>query len=170
MERQPTWDGYGWVLHDIHNVGRNGRIGYRKTSWLKYYLIKVLVWKWLDDDSNEDTFAKGHSLEYITGKRRFPVFHNTLIKILQKEVRDTTYGNTFDLGDYRAETPNFGLLSTLVWNTRNTAQNSAYLDDVICDESKTFQWKIGNMIFGWEKDGAPVNGVQYYIRRIGTNW
>jgi hypothetical protein len=170
MERSPKWDGYGWVLQDVHNVGRNGYIGYRKTSWLKYWLVKVLVWKWLDDDSNEDTFAKGHSQEYIDGKRVYPVCNELVVSRLKKEVEGTTYGNTFDLGDYRAESPNFRWLSTLIWNTRNVAQNSAYLDDVTCDESRVFQIKIGNLMFGWEKDGAPVNGVQYYIRRIGKNF
>lgn len=170
MERRPTWDGHGWILHDVHGVGRNGYVGKRDVSWLKYWLVKVLVWKWLDDDSNEDTFAKGHSQEYIDGKRKWPVFNSWLVGRLKKEVEGTTYGNTFDLGDYRAESPNFRLMSTILWNTRNVAQNSAYLDDVTCDESKIFQIKILNMIFGWEKDDALVNGVQYYIRRIGTNF
>lgn len=170
MERIPEWDGYGWVLHDVHGVGRNGYIGKRDVSWLKYIVAKHVVWKWLDDDSNEDTFARGHSLEYISGKRRWPVFNDWLIARLKKEVEGTTYGNTFDLGDYRAESPNFGLMSMLIWNTRNVVQNAAYLDDVMCDESKVFQWRLGKYMFGWEKDGAPVNGVQYYIRRIGANW
>ncbi len=170
MERSPKWDGNGWVLQDIHNVGRTGYIGKRDVSWIEYQLAKHIVWKWLDDDSNEDTFAKGHSLQYINGERRWPIFNDWLVSVLAKEVANTTYGNTFDLGDKRADNPNFRLMSMLIWNTRNVAQNAAYLDDVICDESMVFQWKIGKYVFGWEKDGAPVNGVQYYIRRIGANW
>ena len=116
-----------WVLVDVHNVGRDGRVKYRKVSAIKFWLVVFLIWGWLDDDSNHDTYDAGHCKRYTEGDLQNSIMARLFRKQLLKAIEDATYGNAFDLGDLRAETPNFNFIAVLIWNGRNTAYNFYYL-------------------------------------------
>lgn len=126
-ERFPIIIDNGWMLRDVHNVGSNGYVSYRKVSKLEFWLVVFLLWGWLDDDSNEDTYDAGHCKRYTEGDLKNTIMGKLFRKQLLKAIEDGVYGNTFDLGDLRAETPNFNFIAVLIWNTRNTAYNFWYL-------------------------------------------
>ncbi|MCK5023726.1 MAG: hypothetical protein KAS04_06120 [Candidatus Aenigmarchaeota archaeon] len=138
-KRKPKWSPtlYGYILRDVHSVGRNGLVKHRYVSKLEFWLVVFLIWGWLDDDSNHDTYDAGHLDRYLDHDKlnEGNIFGQWWRKSygfvfgywLRKAVKDATYGNTFDLGDLRAETPNFSFPAVLIWNTRNTAYNFWYL-------------------------------------------
>lgn len=154
LERNPSISGYGWKLQDVHRVGRSGYIHYRKVSWLEYKLVYWLIWGWLDADSNEDTFDKGHNETLIRGERMrwLPEF---IIKSLRRANEDTVYGNSFDLGDLRAETPHFSFWATYIWTIRNTAYNFRYMQWE--SDTQHFLYTIGGWEFGWKQDKEQNN-------------
>lgn len=128
-ERKPKDVGHGWILRDIHAVGRNGFVARRKkpVTKLHFWLVVFLLWGWVDDDSNQDTFDKGHNQRYISGDLKNTITGRMFGDLLYQANVDSTYGNTFDLGDLRAQSPNFSFPAALIWNTRNTAYNFNYL-------------------------------------------
>ena len=128
-ERNPQWspERQGWILHDVHNVGRDGFVLKRHVSKWHFWLVVYLLWGWVDDDSNMDTFDAGHNSRYIDGDLKWHPMSLLFRFELAEANRTATYGNSFDLGDLRAETPNFSIPSALIWNTRNTAYNFQYL-------------------------------------------
>ena len=87
------------ICFDITNIK------YRKISKIEYYIARSL-WKWVDDDSNHDT---------MSGKDR--------------TAEGMVYGNAFDLGDARAEYPQFEWKESFDWFLRNTGYNSNYMDE-----------------------------------------
>jgi len=125
-ERNPTMaQEHGWMLNDIHGTGRNGYIAKRNVNTFMFYIIVFLIYGWLDSDSNEDTTDKGHIQRIIDNPGKWDIW-GRLFRRWLKPV-DTVYGNTFDLGDIRAEYPYFHWANTAVWNCRNTAMNFKYL-------------------------------------------
>ena len=55
-----------------------------------------------------------------------------LAAMFKRQIRKTVatdimYGNSYDLGDVRAESPFFNLWATYAWNSRNTAMGFQYL-------------------------------------------
>jgi len=121
----------GWALSDVHQVLLlNGEmieqwIEYRKVNKLQFYLVVFFLWGWLDDDSNEDTTDKGHIQRLLDQPGRWDIC-GRLVRRWCKPV-ETVYGNSFDLGDVRAEHPYFQWANTFVWNCRNTSMNFKYL-------------------------------------------
>lgn len=167
MERRPEWDGNGWKLHGYAVQG--GYIAYRKVNYPMYILIKYVIWGWLDNDSDADTYCKGHSEQYIKGTRKWPIAQSWLANKLSAEIDGCTTGSVFELGDRRADKPQTGVMSQMIWNMRNAAYNFSYADDVKRDDGRLFLHSIGKFQFGWVPDGE-VDGVKYYQRIIGWNW
>ena len=133
-ERKPEWIAQrnGWVLHDVHYVGYDGFVKHRKVSAIEFWLVVFLLWGWVDDDSNEDTYSAGHCSRYtevghVNGDLTKSIMGRLFKKQFVKAIDESTYGNSFDLGDMRAEQPCFNFIAALVWNTRNTAYNFYYL-------------------------------------------
>jgi len=132
-ERNPEWSELlkGWYLtplpqHDVKIVHR-GFVKYRKVSKLHFWLVVFLLWGWVDDDSNHDTFDTGHNDRYLSGDLKWHPMTLLFRFELEEANRKATYGNAFDIGDYRADYPNFSIPAALIWNTRNTAYNFNYL-------------------------------------------
>lgn len=103
----------------------DGYIKYKKVSFLEYYLA-LFIWVWFDDDSNYDTHDGNESEE-------------TVIK---------PFGNTFDLGDLRAEYPIVDGMKTFKWICRNSFYNFNYMFEEIRENSKYNFFKVIK-IFGF---------------------
>ncbi len=103
----------------------DGYIKYKKVSFLEYCLA-LFIWVWFDDDSNYDTHDGNESLETL----------------------DKPFGNTFDLGDLRAEYPIVDGMKTFKWICRNTFYNANYMFEEIRENDKNFFFKVIK-IFGF---------------------
>ena len=103
----------------------DGYIKYKKVSFLEYCLA-LFIWVWFDDDSNYDTHDGNESLETL----------------------DKPFGNTFDLGDLRAEYPIVDGMKTFKWICRNTFYNANYMFEEIREDDKNNFFKVIK-IFGF---------------------
>jgi len=124
-ERKPDFDAplLLWVLHDGPHKNMEGIVKYRKVNKITFYLIVWFVYGWLDDDSCWDTTDKNH----IQGVIDHPHTWDVCGKLARKWLKpvETSYGNSFDLGDVRE--PYYQFWATFVWNCRNPAMNFQYL-------------------------------------------
>ena len=170
LEREPKLISSKYMLKNVHGLASEiGRIDVRKISWIEYQLAFWLIWGWVDDDSNYDTFDVGHNETILRGERQdwLPGFVIRALINDNLRAKSTRFGNSFDLGDMRE--PVFGFWSALLWNTRNTAYNFDYMMGDTQDESKVFMWTIGKMQFGW-KEAGMFNGKMTYRHIIGVNF
>ena len=133
----------------IPNVSYAGYIRYREVSKLEYVLVYWLIWGWLDDDANYDTFSMGRVEELRKESKIWAFF--------LQGANGKQYGNSFDLGD--ARTKEFHFFASMFWNNRNTAQNFLYMQ--FQKKDQPFLHVIGGRQFGWgvAPDG---NGYQLY--------
>lgn len=143
-----------YIIKPYHGTD-GGYIKRRKISKIEYYFVLYFIWFWLDDDSNEDTYTKGFNETFLNGERTTFV----PLKYLKCE---TLYGNTFDLGDKRADFPAFCFWAATLWNIRNTFYNQKYLQWEVSEEEwkkgKHFYHRFGNYEFGWVPfDGTDVD-------------
>lgn len=166
-ERSPKKVHKGWELNNLHSHNK-GFIEYNKVSKFKYYLALPL-WLLLDCDSMADTYDAGFNKTIVNGNRKawMPKF---IKDSLQKDVEEyescTIVGNTFDLGDRRADCPLFGFWSVFWWTLRNPAYNFNYRFNQKPEDGKEFQFIIFGRFFGWHKDGV-LNGTQWYSWEFG---
>lgn len=138
---------HGYVIKPFHDTN-GGHINYREVSTLEYYLVVWLIWGWLDDDSNEDTFDRGYNATIYNGERL--TWLPSFIKKALKGVPEVQYGNSFDLGDAREK--EFYFWASYLWTVRNTGYNFKYLFHEVRDENLKFYWKG----FGYREDGRLV--------------
>lgn len=119
----------GYILHDVvHDVGREGFVKCRKVNALKFYLVVIFIWMWLDDDANHDTTDLGYISSWFIGERRNRTFAKVVNWLTGNIVPgEHLFGNSFDLGDYRDIKPFFNFWCTFFWNVRNTGMNYQYL-------------------------------------------
>ena len=156
--------GGGWVIRPYHG-SEGGYVEYRKVSWLEYKLVYWVIWGWLDDDSNQDTYAKGYNKTLFSGERMkwLPSF---ITKRLEAEYdKDVVFGNSFDLGDRRGENAAFEFWSSYLWTIRNTAYNFKYMQWETDNVDDVFLIEKFGVKFGWEKDTGHtgvINGRQNY--------
>jgi len=148
---------YGWQIEPFHGTEVGGYIRYEPVNWLMFQLNYWLVYGWLDDDANHDTYDRGH-LQRLIKENKLPKW---VLKRLQKTVDESLlYGNSFDLGDRRAEFPSEVFsLATFMWNWRNTGYNFSY-----CQFEKNYQpfyFDYKYFQFGYKKvwniEGTPDN-------------
>lgn len=121
----------GWALDDIHDLSSHpeklrGFIRHRKVNKVMFYFLVFAAFGWYDCDSNQDTTDTGYIKTLITGERKswHSIFNPWLRKI---DLDSVVYGNTFDLGDVRAEHPFSHWAATFCWNDRNTGMGFQYL-------------------------------------------
>lgn len=146
-ERYISRTEYGYSIISKHNTNRIGYIKYRNVSKLEYVLVYWLIWGWLDDDANDDTFDIGRVEELRKESRIWQAF--------LRGAKRNQYGNSFDLGDARMK--NFHFFATMFWNNRNTAQNFLYMQ--FQKKDQPFLHTIFGHKIGW--DVAPDgNGFQ----------
>ena len=116
-EREYKLSGFGYAItkasHKNFRLNGLGFIEYKKVSFLEYCLA-LFIWVWFDDDSNYDTHDGNESLETL----------------------DKPFGNTFDLGDLRAEYPIVDGMKTFRWICRNSFYNFNYMFEEIRENSK----------------------------------
>ena len=116
-ERDYKLSGFGYAItkasHKNFRLNGLGFIEYKKVSFLEYCLA-LFIWVWFDDDSNYDTHDGNETLETL----------------------DKPFGNTFDLGDLRAEYPIVDGMKTFKWICRNTFYNANYMFEEIRENSK----------------------------------
>ena len=128
-DREYKLSGFGYAItkasHKNFRLNGLGFIEYKKVSFLEYCLA-LFIWVWFDDDSNYDTHDGSESLETL----------------------DKPFGNTFDLGDLRAEYPIVDGMKTFKWICRNTFYNANYMFEEIREDDKNFFFKVIK-IFGF---------------------
>ena len=128
-EREYKLSGFGYAItkasHKKFRLNGLGFIEYKKVSFLEYCLA-LFIWVWFDDDSNYDT-------------------HDG---IETNETLDKPFGNTFDLGDLRAEYPIVDGMKTFKWICRNTFYNFVYMFEEIRENDKNNFFKVIK-IFGF---------------------
>lgn len=115
----------------VFNLKNDAYIKYRKVSKLEYYFA-LMLWIWVDDDSNYDTYDGTPNEETIT----------------------KPFGNTFDLGDKRGEFPLVDYKKTFFWICRNTFYNFNYMFEEIRENDKNnFYVKLPKL--GWHFGYIP---------------
>lgn len=131
-------DGYKWtkVPKDPEGKPIKGYIKYREVNKVWFWVVLVFCWIWLDNGSDQDTTDAGY-VNTLTGKDGYKTdgedrTHTFTAKIFAPFLPVmpeslTAYGNTFDLGDARADYPYFHWAATFVWNLRNSTYNLKYL-------------------------------------------
>ena len=128
-EREYKLSGFGYAItkasHKNFRLNGLGFMEYKKVSFLEYCLA-LLIWVWFDDDSNYDTHDGSESLETL----------------------NKPFGNTFDLGDLRAEYPIVDGMKTFKWICRNSFYNFNYMFEEIREDSKYNFFKVIK-IFGF---------------------
>ena len=116
-EREYKLSGFGYAItkasHKKFRLHGLGFIEYKKVSFLEYCLA-LFIWVWFDDDSNYDTHDGVETEETI----------------------DKPFGNTFDLGDLRAEYPIVDGMKTFKWVLRNSYYNANYMLEEIREHNK----------------------------------
>jgi len=138
---------------DTYHYTKGGYIKYRKISYIEYKLVYWLIWGWLDDDSNQDTYDKDYSQSIVDGKRMSWIGSGVRVSLLIDIGKAEIFGNSFDLGDKRAEYPLFGFWSTLFWSMRNTAYNFKYMQmEKHISDKNIFMIELGKWKFGWKQD------------------
>ena len=122
-EREYKLSGFGYAItkasHKNFRLNGLGFIEYKKVSFLEYCLA-LFIWVWFDDDSNYDT-------------------HDG---VETNETLDKPFGNTFDLGDLRAEYPIVDGMKTFKWICRNSFYNFNYMFEEIREDSKYNFFKV----------------------------
>ena len=101
------------ISHKAYRIKNDGYVKYEKISKTRYYLW-LFVWIWFDDDSNYDTHDGTES----------------------EETFDKPFGNTWDLGNLRAEYPIVDGMKTFKWILRNSYYNANYMFEEIRENSK----------------------------------
>jgi len=167
LERNPKRVEDGWQLSNWHSSD-TGFIKYHKVSKIKYYLA-LPFWLLLDADAMADTYDAGFDKTIINGERKkwMPQFIKDKLQLdVKKYDSCNVVGNTFDLGDRRADCPLYGFWSVFWWTLRNPAYNFNYKFNQMSKNGKEFKIIIFNRLFGWKEDDT-VDGVQYYSWEFG---
>jgi len=154
LERPIEVEAKEWYykIEPYHNT-KGGYIKYRKINYIEYKLVYWLIWGWLDDDSNQDTYDSGYN-DTIIGGERLTWLGNGIKTCLQRDINKAkVYGNSFDLGDKRAEYPLFGFWSALFWSIRNTSYNFKYMQmEKHISDKNIFLIELDKWKFGWKQD------------------
>lgn len=164
LERRPEEVQGGWKLHGYEHKG--GFVERRNISWIRY-AVAMCIWVFLDDDSDVDTYSKGHNNTYVTGERSAPKW---VVDRMRKANENAIQGSQFELGDVRGYDPRLDVVSTFYWTGRNSAYNFNYKFLQISDESKVWYKRIGKLEFGWRPDWNKVDGKSYYTHVFGYNF
>jgi len=148
-----------YFLDGGNHSSQGGLIKKRNVSKLEYIFVMTFIWLWLDDDAVSDTYDKGFS-ETIINKERKSWMPEFIVKRMRQAVDKANMthvkGNSFDLGDVRAQYPLFEFWSVFWWTLRNTAYNFNYKFNQIVDKKKVFKIIIFNRLFGWDEDGYVI--------------
>jgi hypothetical protein len=141
MQREPELLNKHYILKNIRNTYLDGVIKYRKISLLEYYFSLFVLWGWVDDDSNYDTYDGVSSEDKVM------------------------YGNAFDLGDARAKYPLFNFKRSSLWNIRNTAYNFNYLfEEIAKDNPNNFYVRFPKL--GWHFGYIPYTNSERQGRMV----
>ena len=136
-EREYKLSGFGYAItkasHKKFRLNGLGFIEYKKVSFLEYCLA-LFIWLWFDDDSNYDTHDGVETNETI----------------------DKPFGNTFDLGDFRAEYPIVDGMKTFKWICRNSFYNFGYMFEEIREHNK-YNFYIKLPKIGWHFGFIPYS-------------
>ena len=154
-ERTPTMSGQYWILSGGSHSSCKGLVRRKIVSRMQYTL-SLLLWLFLDDDCNEDTYDKGFNETIINGERKswMPEFiKSKLRKAVDRANMVLIRGNSFDLGDTRAEYPLYEFWSVLLWTLRNPAYNFNYKFNQMVGDKYAFKIVLFGRVFGWLEDG-----------------
>ena len=103
------------ISHKNFKLKNDGFIKYKKVNFLEF-ILAFSIWIWFDDDSNYDTHDGSES----------------------EETEQYPFGNTWDLGDKRAEFPIIREPRTFKWILRNTFYNANYFFEECRENSPLF--------------------------------
>lgn len=138
----------------------NGYLRYRKISKLEYYLVMWFLWKWVDNDTNNDTTDKNLIMEKVINKESYAWFPEWMRNIVRKEKHrlesDGQYGNAWYLGDARKR--EWHWISSILWIIRNTCYNYNYMFEECAEDSKMFFYKrFTTKYFDWHFGYIPYS-------------
>lgn len=154
-----------YEIQPYHDT-QGGYIKKRRVSIGEYQFAYYILWQWLDDDSWFDTWSMSYN-ESIVGTKSDESFRlQWLPEFIKESLRQdlgnaSLGGNSFDIGDKRAEVPMFGFWSVLLWSIRNTAYNSKYMTWEENRPEYLFYHKIGTWNFGYLPDGKRKGRMVY---------
>jgi len=148
-ERNPVKVENGWQLNNIHGTTK-GFVKENRFTLLKY-IVSLPLWLLLDDDSMADTYDAGFNKTIIDKERKtwMPKFIVKRLSNAKKSADVSVQGNSFDLGDKRAENGLFSFWSNFWWTLRNPSYNFNYKFNEIVNEDLVFKIVIANRIIGW---------------------
>lgn len=137
-----------------------GYLKYRKISKLEYYLVMWFLWKWVDNDTNNDTTDKHLIMDKVINKESYPSFPEWVRNIVRKErSRLETYGqygNAWYIGDARKR--EWYWISSILWLIRNTCYNYNYMFEECAEDSKMFFYKrFTTKYFDWHFGYIPYS-------------
>jgi len=156
-ERNPKLNGNKdkWLLDGGTHSSTTGIVYNLEVGKLEYYFA-LSLWLLLDDDANQDTYDKGFNQTIIDGERKkwMPEWIKGSMRRANDRVNMTMIrGNSFDLGDIRADYPLYEFWSVLWWTLRNPAYNFNYKFNQMTGDKYYFQIVIFGRLFGWKEDG-----------------
>lgn len=140
-----------WDIGPYHGTD-GGYIKYRYVSKLTYLVAYWGVFGWMDADSNQDTYDAGYNKTIVDGER-FTWIGEGIKTDLARDMETEVFGNTFDLGDRRAEHPMYGFWSMLLWLARNSGYGFKYMQwEKKAGDPDIWLTQIGSWEFGWKMD------------------
>ena len=144
-----------WILDGGSHSSCRGIVERNPITRIEY-LFALSLWLFLDDDCNEDTYDKGFNETIINGERKkwMPEFiKSKLRKAVDRANMMHVRGNSFDLGDTRADYPLYEFWSVLLWSLRNPAYNFNYKFNQMVGDKYAFKIVLFGRVFGWLEDG-----------------
>lgn len=165
IERKPFLANGLYYLENRNKSHNQGIIKYKKVSKINYYLTLWFIWIWIDDDSNYDTTDLFFAQKVSQGLHFswLPKFIKNRVSIEVEQIKNSQFGKAFDLGDNRNK--DFFLISSTLWNIRNTAYNFVYMFEECLPEDKNFFYfrfdKLG-WHFGYLPDGYTKGRLVFF--------
>lgn len=135
-----------WMLTNS-KYGTRGYVEKIEVSKLKYNLIYWLLWGWVDDDCDKDTYPIGYAYDIIN-KKHFkwaPEFFRNLVRKELSIANKKILANSFAIGNDLEE--NWTPILSILWMFRNLAYNFNYSMEEMREDDKDFFYYRTTMKF-----------------------
>ena len=126
-----------WMLTNLKYCTR-GFVEKIEVSKLKYNLVYWLLWGWVDDDCDKDTYHIGYAYDIINKKhlKWAPEFFRNLVRKELNIANKKPLVNSFAIGNDLEE--NWTPILSILWMFRNLAYNFNYSLEEMREDSKDF--------------------------------
>lgn len=161
---------YWEIITSHEGVIFSGYLTKLDVSWIEFQFAYWFIWGWVDDDSNYDTCDLGFIEGVLNGDHHKPrILKKYRIELEEAvtQMKTGVFGNTFDLGDLRAENPMLLPVASMLWLWRNTAYNFKYMQYE--SDKQYFHFTLFNYKFGWFPEFINDNTPNYTLEFFGKN-